>query len=372
MSWYLALLDRALFIIGAICFIGLVVGVQQLVRGLRSGFSIRSQLFLVLSGSTFVLSSLLTGALLLGDTEGIPLVNLLPEVAFVVLALTGAASLSALIVARTVARPIERLTQASLKVAVGERQAALPLPRGKEVRELTQAFESMRRELEERDAVEALASDLGHELKNPVAAIRASAEVLEDAIDEDPEAARRFARRILEAADRLDTLCQDLLDLSRLEARGLGEPDAPVDLVAVVGAALEAQRALAAAAGVALVAELPERASARGEARWLRVAVENLLVNALHFSPADAEVRVTLGRASGGWEIAVHDRGPGVEPALRGRLFERFVGSRHGEGGTGLGLAIVRAVAEAHGGEARLAESGEAGSRFVIRLPCCD
>ncbi len=361
--------DGATFVVLTLLFIGVVVVTQQVVLGLRRGFSIRSQLVLVLSISTFVLSGLLAGVLLLGETEGVVLARLMPEVAFVLLALTGAAALSGIVVARTVARPIERLTRASLRIAAGERQAALPLPRGKEVRELTRAFESMRRELEERDALEGLASDLWHELKNPVAAIRASAEVLDDAIGEDPEAARRFSRRILEASDRLDALTADLLGLTKLEAKGLADPEATVDLCAVVRGAVEALGPVAQAAEVSIVPTLPPTAECQGDARWLGTAVENLLRNAVIFSAAGDEIRITVSANPGSWEIRVQDRGPGVEPAIRDRLFERFVGSRHGEGGTGLGLAIVRAVAEAHGGEAELTEASDAGSTFTLRLP---
>lgn len=361
--------DGATFVVLTILFIGVVVVTQQLILGLRRGFSIRSQLVLVLSISTFALSALLAGALLLGETEGVVLARLMPEVAFVLLALTGAAALSGVVVARTLARPIERLTRASLRIAAGERQAALPLPRGKEVRELTRAFESMRRELEERDAMEGLASDLWHELKNPVAAIRASAEVLEDAIGHDPEAARRFSRRILEASDRLDSLTADLLGLTRLEAKGLADPEAAVDLCAVVRGALEALEPVAQSEGVTLTPILPPTAETRGDPRWLGTAVENLVRNAVIFSPEGAEVQLELTGEPGAWRLLVRDQGPGVEPAIRTRLFERFVGSRHGEGGTGLGLAIVRAVAEAHGGEATLVDSSERGSSFALVLP---
>ena len=286
-----------------------------------------------------------------------------------VLVLTGAAAVSAMIIGRTLARPIERLTRASLRIAAGERQAALPLPRGKEVRELTRAFEAMRRELEQRNAMERLASDLSHEIKNPVASIRASAEVLQDAIGEDDAAARRFARRIMEASLRLDALTRDLLDLTRLEAKGLADPAGTADLAQVVSLAAKAQRPVAQAADVELALQLPDRAEIRGHPRWLQAATENLLSNAISFSPASGQVQVRLAASPEGWELTVRDQGPGVDPALRDRLFERFVGSRHGEGGCGLGLAIVRAVAEAHGGEAELRESGEQGSCFVLALP---
>ncbi len=368
MSWIYTLLDNAAFLVGLITLVGTIVAIERTVQGFRHGFSIRNQLVLALAGTTFLISALLSAALLVGETAT-PIMAVMPQVAFVVLALTGAAALASIVVARTVARPIERLTRASLRVAAGERQATLPMPRGKEVRELTRAFESMRRELEKRDALEGLASDLWHELKNPVAAIRASAEVLDDAIGEDPEAARRFSRRILEASDRLDALTRDLLDLTRLEAKGLTVPEGALDLAAIVRAAVEAQQAVAKAGEVEITTELPPRAEARGDARWLQTALENLVHNAVDFSPPGTTVRVLLEAEPGAWCIRVEDQGPGVEPAIRSKLFERFVGSRHGEGGTGLGLAIVRAVAEAHGGEAVLVESSEQGSTFALRVP---
>src|SRR5205823_11604117 len=120
--------------------------------------------------------------------------------------------------------------RAAGRVAAGERQAPLPEPRGREVRALTKALESMRRELEERHALETFVADLSHELKNPVAAIRASAEVLTEGAADEPETARRFARRIQESSDKLQQLTQDLLSLARLEARGIEQPARPIDL----------------------------------------------------------------------------------------------------------------------------------------------
>ena len=94
----------------------------------------------------------------------------------------------------------------------------LPPPFGREVRTLTQAVESMRRELEGRHLAEKLAADLSHELKNPVAAIRAAAEVLMDGALDEPEAARRFVSRIAEATQRLQGILNNLLMLTRLQA----------------------------------------------------------------------------------------------------------------------------------------------------------
>ena len=139
----------------------------------------------------------------------------------------GTASAAALI-GRAIASPIERLTKAASRIAQGERQAVLPPPFGREVRTLTHAVESMRRELEGRHLAEKLAADLSHELKNPVAAIRAAAEVLADGALDEPETARRFVARIAEATHRLQGIVNNLLMLTRLQARGVVRE--PVDL----------------------------------------------------------------------------------------------------------------------------------------------
>ena len=109
---------------------------------------------------------------------------------------------------------------AAKRVAAGERQAALPVPRGREVRALTESLEVMRAKLEQRHMLEDFVADLSHELKNPIASIRASTEVLFDALERDPESARRFVTRIDEAAQKLDHLTADLLTLARVEAHG--------------------------------------------------------------------------------------------------------------------------------------------------------
>jgi len=283
-------------------------------------------------------------------------------VALLALMFAVASAALAMLIGGAVAVPIERLTRAAERVAAGERQAPLPEPRGREVRALTRALESMRSELEERHALENFVADLSHELKNPVAAIRASAEVLTEGAADDPETATRFALRIRESADKLQALTQDLLSLARLEARGI-EAREEVDLCQLAREAVHATnspRVELRAGGIAPV---------RGDPAWLRRALENLIGNALQHSPADAPVVVDVTPDARGFTALVRDRGAGVDPAIRDRLFQRFATTRHGEGGTGLGLAIVRAVAELHGGKAELRESSPSGSVFALSLP---
>jgi two-component system, OmpR family, sensor histidine kinase CreC len=290
------------------------------------------------------------------------------KVALLALMFAVASAALAMVIGGAVAGPIERLTRAAERVAAGERQAPLPEPRGREVRALTHALESMRRELEERHALETFVADVSHELKNPVAAIRASAEVLTEGAADDPTTARRFALRIRESADKLQQLTLDLLSLARLEARGIEPKDHPVDLSAIAREAVDAQGPTATARKVRLELHASAPTPVRGDPVWLRRALENLVGNAVQHSPEGE--RVELEISSGPLCVAeVRDHGPGVDPAIRDRLFERFATTRHGAGGTGLGLAIVRAVAELHGGHAELRETGPRGSVFTLSLP---
>ncbi len=294
--------------------------------------------------------------------------DIAPKVALLAAILGLGAAASALVIGHAVGGPIEKLTEAALLIAQGQKQGALPLPRGREVRGLTEAFQAMRRELEQKNQVESLAQDLSHEIKNPIAAIRASAEVLAEAAG-DEEAVRRFSIHIDAAASRLQTLVTDLLAMARLEARGIASTREKVDLREVAAAALEMASPLAEQRQVILRLSGTESAWVRGDPHWLRRAMDNLLANAVAWSPPHGEVRVEVTVEGAMVEVMVKDSGPGVPEAIRGRLFERFVTSRPDRGGSGLGLALVRAVAESHGGRAVLRETGEAGSRFVLQIP---
>ncbi|KYG05637.1 two-component system sensor protein, partial [Sorangium cellulosum] len=159
-----------------------------------------------------------------------------PPILVISTVLGAAAALSSFLIGRAIATPIEALTEFAVRVSEGEVRAAPPPAQGREVQRLTRAIDSMRRQLEGRPFVETFAADLSHELKNPVAAIRASAEVLSEGALDDPEEAGRFVARIREAITRIEALLGELLSLARLEARGV-EHAAVVDLVAIAQAA---------------------------------------------------------------------------------------------------------------------------------------
>lgn len=375
-----------LLVFGVLGLVGSAYVFNKVLRALRHGFSIRLQLFFAISSVTFVLMGLFgllvldrlqTGAAKLLETEasslrvlGLLLSDFGPKLSVLAFSLGAGAAVAAYLMGRGLAHPLERLILAAESIARGERHAVLPPPIGREVRRLTDAFESMRRALEDRHTIERFVADLSHELKNPVSAIRAACEVLQEGADEDPAARRRFLGRIDEASHRLEVLLHDLLGLARLEAQGLALERAPVPLAALVRGAVEAVDDALAARGLRVDGEV-EDLTIQGSERWLRRAVDNLLSNALRYAPVGSALTVSLHRAADEHAVLrVRDAGPGVAPALRARLFDRFVTDRLDADGTGLGLAIVRSVAEHHGGTVTLLDAGPGpGTTFELRLP---
>ncbi len=271
-------------------------------------------------------------------------------------------------IGRGIARPIENLTDFAGRVSEGERRAAPPPAFGREVQSLTFAIDSMRRQLEGRPFVETFAADLSHELKNPVAAIRASAEVLADGALDEPEEAARFVSRIREATGRIEALLGDLLSLARIEARGV-EQARVLDLGDLCEKAVDrARERHAVLQGGRFEIEPGPGAAVRGDALWLGRAIDNLLDNARIYGTADEPVRVAVARRDDHVTLSVRNAGA-IGRHMEKRLFRRFATSRADRGGTGLGLAIVRAIAEAHSGKVECAAAGPPQVEFRISLP---
>jgi two-component system, OmpR family, phosphate regulon sensor histidine kinase PhoR len=240
-------------------------------------------------------------------------------------------------------------------------------PTGRIVVTLTDITQRHRLEVLRRDFV----ANASHELKTPVAAVRALAETLLTALPDDPEAGRRFAERIGREAERLEVLARDLLDLSRVE-RGTLDVE-PVDLVGLVKEVADGYTDLAEERRVRLHTELQPQLSLRGDRAQLGLLVSNLLDNALRHTPAKGTVHVRLEAAEGRAVLQVADTGEGIPAGELSRVFERFYrvdkARARQTGGTGLGLAIVRHVAEAHGGTVRVDSELGRGSCFTVSLP---
>ena len=240
-------------------------------------------------------------------------------------------------------------------------------PTGRIVVTMTDITQRRRLEVLRRDFV----ANASHELKTPVAAVRALAETLLTALPDDPEAGRRFAERIGREAERLDLLTRDLLDLSRVE-RGALDVE-PVDLVGLVKEVVGGYADRAEERRIKLSTEVEPGVALRGDRAQLGLLLSNLIDNALHYTPAKGAVCVRLNAAESRAVLQVHDTGQGIPAGELSRVFERFYrvdkARTRQTGGTGLGLAIVRHVAEAHGGTVRVDSELGRGSTFTVALP---
>ena len=217
-------------------------------------------------------------------------------------------------------------------------------------------------------------ANASHELKTPVASIRALAEALRDAAGVDPPAVERMAVRLEDETVRLTRLLANLLDLSRLEAGRL--PSSLVELDDVVAREVDRIRPRAEGAGIRMILEPPDRAVVAGSEGDLALLVHNLLDNAIRYSPDGGQIRTSLATQDSIAELTISDTGTGIASRDLDRIFERFYRADPARsrqtGGTGLGLSIVKHVVEAHGGDVQVQSVLGAGSTFTVRLPLAD
>ncbi len=283
--------------------------------------------------------------------------------------------LLALLVSRSVGKPLRRVSNAALAIARGETGTRAPVSGPTEVRDLAQSFNSMAHQVEaaqrsQRDFV----ANVSHELKTPLTSIQGFSQALLDGTAGDPEAAARSARVIHEEAERMRRLVDDLLVLARIDAGQIVMAQNPVDLPSLLRGCIENLEPQAMAAGVALELTAPEALYVSGDADRLAQVFTNLLDNGVAHTPPDGRVAVHVQRADPGqWiEVTVTDTGEGVAAEELPRIFERFYqvdrARRHSRG-AGLGLAIVREIVLAHGGGVTAESVKGLGSKFAVRLP---
>jgi signal transduction histidine kinase len=333
---------------------------------------------LVLTGAAASLGALL------GATHSM----LIPEVTWptmiALIALSGAAAgIAAVAVGRRLARDNAYLRQAVAEVAAGRvpsmdgprltaeiaavreelRQTAAALAA---TRERERALESARREL---------VSWVSHDLRTPLAGLRAMAEALEDGVVDDPE---QYYKQIGSAVDRLNQMVEDLFDLSRIQAGEVSRNMESIPLDDLVSDCISALEPLAAAQDVRLTGSVNGAAAVFGNGRELNRALTNLVANAIRHTPAQGGVDVRVGvRADPAHaEVVVRDECGGIPDEHLDRVFD--VGFR-GEAartphddlqpaGAGLGLAITRGIVEAHEGTVDVANR-PGGCEFRVRLP---
>ncbi len=216
-------------------------------------------------------------------------------------------------------------------------------------------------------------ANASHELRTPAASIKALAEALLAGAMSDPEHGPKFTRQIVESADRLTEILDDMLTLSRVE-RGaqLLEPQL-IDAATAIEAAAGQVRPAADSKGITLSIDCGEEDEVYADPSSLQTLLLNLLDNAIKYTPEDGAVTVSGRPVPGGYEIAVSDTGVGIPKDDQQRIFERFYRVDRARdrrtGSTGLGLSIVKHIAEAHGGRVTVTSREGEGSTFNAFFP---
>ena len=290
--------------------------------------------------------------------------------------------LLSLFLARTIVMPLRRIALAAHRVRLGRaREVHVPrLPsRTDEIGLLARSISDMSQSLRQRiDNIEAFAADVTHELKNPLASLRSAIDGLERI--EDPALRKQLVDVIRQDIVRLDRLISDVSEAARTDAELARARFEPVDLGALIGQLVASWENRRETGNVRIAFARPRRASAivMGEPGRLARAIDNIIDNAISFSPPDGLVEVAATHVEDEIRIRIDDEGPGVPPELREAIFNRFHSvrpeaesfGRH----SGLGLAIARAIVEGHDGEIDVTDRDDApsGARFTIILKAAD
>lgn len=303
--------------------------------------------------------------------------------------------LSALLV-RSIVGPLDRLTEGTREVSAGRFDYRLDTSGGDEFAQVARDFNSMTERLDELDRMKRdFVAKVSHDLKTPLSSMQETIAVLLDELTGPltPQQ-RRLLELNLDGGRRLSNMLSKLLDLSRIEA-GL-EPDLQMlDVTQLVKRSIERADGARAQRGFHLsFAEPDHRLLLRGDASGLAQVLDNLLENAIKFSPADGEVRVRVAEWPAGGDrvpagpaamvgrrglrgsavlLTVSDEGPGIPDDEKERVFTRFYQTEAGRAargrGVGLGLTICREIVAAHGGAMWVADNEPRGSIFCVLLP---
>ncbi len=213
---------------------------------------------------------------------------------------------------------------------------------------------------------------VSHELRTPLAAMDGWLHIL---LDGEPgplnEEQHRFLTTVKRNSDRLMRLVGDLLLIGQMDAGRFTLDLGDVDIAELVGETVTLFEGTAAEKGIELNAEAGPPAVVHGDRLRLGQLLGNLVSNAVKFTPEGGQVWVRVGEQDGTCQVEVTDSGIGIPAGDRAHLFERFyrASTATGTAGSGLGLAISKAIAEAHGGTIRIADSGGSGTRFVVEIP---
>ena len=287
-----------------------------------------------------------------------------------------------LFLARTIIQPLRALVRAAVRVRLGrDREVIVPrLPeRRDEIGLLARAISDMTAALRHRiDAVESFAADVAHELKNPLASLRSALESL-GKVEEGP-LRRQLTEIAVHDVQRIDRLVTEIADASRIDAELSRATFEPIDLAALIASVAGGREHLMKdqPLTITLTRKEPGPFLVMGVPARIERVIENLLDNAVSFSPPGGAIEIAVAAQGGNIEARILDQGPGIPEEEREEVFRRFHSVRPEAEGfgdhSGLGLAIARTIVEAHDGSLAIVDPprGKAGACLVIALPQAD
>ncbi len=255
--------------------------------------------------------------------------------------------------------PIRNLTNHARDIANGD-LSYLPITGQAELKSLSRAIENMRHELEGKHYVENYVQALTHELKSPLAAIRGAAELIHDDENMPEEKKKRFLSNILAESGRSEELIRRLVQLAALESQNILSAKEPVNLtemvlgeLKVLAPSIETKKLT-----IEKIGFESDSAVIEGDPLMLRIALRNLMNNAIDFSPSGGVINIArFASSSGRPAVSIADEGPGIPDYATGKVFDRFYSLKNqetGRKGSGIGLCFVKEAMELHGGTAAL------------------
>ena len=349
--------------------LALIVAASTLAAGLVGGLTVRllPSVRARLTGLALLAGALPLVAVLL---SGVAMFHMGADV--VILAVAAASSTvaiaAALLIGTSITAPVNRLRAVSGALAGGDLSARALEEGPAEIAELGAAFNGMAARLEELfDARRELIAWASHDLRTPVAAMRAMLEAVEDGVAT-PE---RYADALAEQVRTLGALVDDLFELARIDAGVLTVELKDASLSGLVKSCVRGLEAEAKRRNVRLDMRLEGAPPVRCAPEKVERVLLNLLTNALRHTPSDGSVAVLVEPATDVVRVSVEDSGDGIPPDALRRMFERFwrADPARSPGGSGLGLAIARGLVEAQGGRIWAENRASGGARFSFTLP---
>lgn len=293
----------------------------------------------------------------------------------------------AVVVTRSVTRPMQHVAQAAQKIAAGDYNQAVPVEGSREVKELASDFNQMAQQVRDtQQSQRDFLANVTHELKTPLTSIQGFAQAIQDGAASEPEAVRKSAAIIHDEAARMNRLVMNLLELARIESGQIVMRREPVAIELVLQGVIDRLALRAQSGGINVQTEIAADIPAIvGDGDRLAQVFSNLIDNAVKHTPSGGKIVVTARSISGssavkrsrsleGMEITVADTGSGIPPEDLSRIFDRFYQidksrARSKEGSLGLGLAIVKEIIAAHGGTIHVESIVGLGTKFVMWLP---